>query len=74
MRKIISGLSIASILILAAVFLTTPRERSLVVNTLILSAAVVAISVPFGTLLGLSVARTNLPGRKLFYLWIATLL
>lgn len=52
----------------------SPRSRGLLFNTLLLSAATVALSVPTGTLLALLIARTDLPGRSLFAIVLGTLL
>ncbi len=48
-----------------------PRERILLANTLLLAMAVLGISLPLGTLIGIAAARTDLPGRRLLALWFA---
>jgi iron(III) transport system permease protein len=53
---------------------TSPRERGLALNTLLLVAGTCAISLPLGTLLAVLVARTDVPGRKLLVLLLAMLL
>lgn len=52
----------------------TPRSRGLLFNTLLLSAATLALSIPMGTLLALLIARTDLPGRSFFAILLGTLL
>ena len=50
------------------------RTARLAINTLLLAGAVVAVSVPLGTLAAFLLARTDLPGRKLFFALLAGLL
>lgn len=53
---------------------STPRERGLALNTVYLAAGTCAISLPLGTLLALLVARTDLPGRRVFGVLLAVML
>jgi iron(III) transport system permease protein len=50
------------------------RTAGLALNTWLLAGAVVAASVPLGTLLALLLVRTDLPGRKIFFALLAGLL
>jgi len=51
-----------------------PRSRGLLVNTLILAGATVALSLPIGTLLAVLIARSDLPGRSVAAILLGTLL
>jgi iron(III) transport system permease protein len=51
-------------LAVALVLLATPRLRGLFLNTALLTAGVLAIALPLGAVLGLAVAKVDLPGRR----------
>ena len=62
-RSAVFALSLCSLaaLVLAAI---DARSRLLAFNTLKLVAATLALSLPLGSMLGLLIARTDLPLRK----------
>jgi iron(III) transport system permease protein len=62
------------ILFLAALMLSGWDALGLLSNTLLLISAVIAIALGLGTLLALLIARTDLPGRRLMLLVLATML
>lgn len=59
---------VTTVLLLVAAFTTLQGARTgrLALNTLILAGATVAISVPAGAIMAFLLARTDLPGRRLF--------
>ena len=72
-RKFYAILLIAALLLgFSGLFLfADARERILLRNNFLLGTAVLGISLPLGTLLGVTTARTDLPGRRLLSLWLA---
>lgn len=73
-RRNYSTLLVSALLIGALALMFTcaePRERILLRNTLLLAGAVLSISLPLGTAIGIAAARTDLPGRSLLALWLA---
>ncbi len=69
----ISGLALGAAVVAAAI-LFDPRSARLAANTLGLSLAVTALSVPAGTLLALLIVRTDLPGRRALVFLLAMML
>jgi iron(III) transport system permease protein len=59
---------------MALVVLGTPRLRGLFLNTALLTAGVLAISLPLGAVLGLAVAKIAMPGRRALAWLLAGLL
>jgi iron(III) transport system permease protein len=70
-RKIWFAYAVIALLVCV---LIDPTSRKLLLNTCCLTSAVAAISLSCGTLLGFGLARTNLGGRYLIWVWLAVTL
>ena len=66
-----AGLAALAVAIVAPLLWADERTAHLARNTLALSAATVGLSVPVGSLMAFALARTDLPGRRL-YGWLLT--
>jgi iron(III) transport system permease protein len=80
-RAFSGGGRFAVVLIVAGIVVTlplviwsTPREQTLVLRSLVLSAATCAVALPTGAVLAALVARTDAPGRKAALLLFAAML
>ncbi len=56
----------AAVLLVLAVLTAEPRQRGLAIDTLLLCGGVVAMSLPPGVFLAVLIARTDLPGRRVW--------
>jgi iron(III) transport system permease protein len=66
-----AGLAALALAVLAPLAWADERTAHLAANTLLLAAATVALSVPLGSAIAFALARTDLPGRRL-YGWLLT--
>ena len=68
-----SGIAaIIALLLISGLFaVADARERILLRNTFLLASAVLGISLPLGTIIGVAAARTDLPGRRGLAIWLA---
>ncbi len=64
--------SLVAVLLISGLFsVADARERILLRNTFVLAAAVLGISLPLGTIIGVAATRTDLPGRRGLAIWLA---
>jgi iron(III) transport system permease protein len=70
-RKFLLATIVAILLISGLMTITDARELILLRNTFLLTAAVLGLSLPLGTLIGIAATRTDLPGRRALMFWLA---